>query len=172
MIWFKIKELEKLLVNEEVTDHLAFKYLLAHILLYSLIRHLPGSDEDLWWANYVHLGISLAAIIYGIGKTYEINLEGGNRDYFKRLISLSLVATLQTVVVFFLFSAFIVTVNLGAKTFGFTLIMSSFWEQVLKLVNYLLVIIVYYYILLTSFKRINSADSENKHLETNQDPVL
>ena len=46
MIWFKIKELERQLIAGEVSDYLAFKYLLAQVILFTLAASIPGNDHD------------------------------------------------------------------------------------------------------------------------------
>ena len=102
MISFKIKKLEKELLAGKVSDLLTYKYLLSHLLLFALLNNSPGGggDEDPLWAPWVRLIIVLVAISWGIGKTFELNRAGDNRDYFKRLISLSLVSSLRTIVVY------------------------------------------------------------------------
>ena len=110
MIWFKIKELEKELLAGNVSDLLTYKYLLSHLLLFALLNNYPsGGDVDPFWAPWVRLIIVLVAISWGIGKTFEINRAGDNRDYFKRLIPLSLVSSLRTIVMFFAYAAVIST---------------------------------------------------------------
>ena len=158
MIWFKIKELEKLLIAGKVNDLLTYKYLLSHLLLLALLNNYPGADVDVdpFWAPWIRLIIVLLAISWGIGKTFEINRAGDNRDYFKRLISLSLVSSLRTIVVFFIYAAIMSTAILVADRLGFNVMKDSFWKEVFELASYLFLLLVYYYILINSFKRINA----------------
>lgn len=158
MIWYNIKELEKQLVAGKVSDLLTYKYLLSHLLLFALINNFPASGEDAGslWAPWVRLVIVLVAISWGIGKTFGINQNGDNRDYFKRLISLSLVSSLRTIVVFFAYAAVMSTALLLADRFGFPLLREGFWGDVWQLAHLVLLLLVYYYILISSFKRINT----------------
>lgn len=155
MIWFKIKELEKVLEERKLSDYLAFKYLMAHLLLYALLDNFPAQgEEDPLWSLYTQLFIALIAISWGIGKTFEINRAGDDKEYLKRIISLSLVASLRTIVVFFILAAIMSTAILFADRMDYAL--NDFWNEIIELIVQLLLIVVYYKILLTSFKRINS----------------
>ena len=167
MIWFKIKELEKELLAGKVSDLLTYKYLLSHLLLFALLNNYPGAGEesDPFWALWIRLIIVLVAISWGIGKTFEINRAGDNRGYFKRLISLSLVSSLRTIVVFFVYAALMSTVILGADLLNFNLLDDNLWGEIFELATYLLVLLVYYYILISSFKRINAADEYEEPVE-------
>lgn len=167
MIWYRIKELEKQLVAGNVSDLLIYKYLLSHLLLFALINNYPGVGEetDPLWAPWVRLIIVLMAIFWGIRKTFEINRAGDNRDYFKRLISLSLVSSLRTIVVFFVYAAIISTTFILAARFSFTFLIEGFWSEIMELVNYLTILLVYYYILIGSFKRINTPKGYERHTE-------
>lgn len=157
MIWFKIKELEKQLVEGKVSELLTYKYLLSHLLFFALINNYPGvgGDTDTFWAPWIRLIIVLVAISWGIGKTFEINRAGDNRDYFKRLISLSLISSLRTIVVFFVFAAIMSTAILVGNMWNITLIKEGLWREIWQLAGYLFLLLVYYYILISSFKRIN-----------------
>ena len=158
MIWYNIKELEKQLVAGKVSELLTYKYLLSHLLLFALINNYPGAGGDAGslWAHWVRLIIVLVAISWGIGKTFEINQKGDNRDYFKRLISLSLVSSLRTIVVFFAYAAIISTAILLAKRLGFNSVKDSIFSEVGRIITFLFILLVYYYTLISSFKRINS----------------
>ncbi len=156
MIWFNIKELENLLIEGKVSDKLAFNYLLIHLILLTLTGYL--SDDGAFWAAWVHLVISLTAVIWGVLKTFQINQEGGNRDYFKRFITLSFVVGVR-ITVFSLGILFIVALvttitELAGVSFG----LSATLDELLQLTAYLIFTGTFYYMLLGSFKRINIAD--------------
>lgn len=158
MIWYNIKELEKQLVAGKISELLTYKYLLSHLLLFALLNNYPGAGGDAGslWAPWVRLIIVLVVISWGIGKTFETNRNGDNRDYFKRLISLSLVSSLRTIVVFFGYAAVISTAILLADRFGFNSVKDSIFSEVGQIVTYLFILLVYYYNLINSFKRINT----------------
>ena len=160
MIWFKIKRLEKLLAHGELSDLIAFKYFLAHLLLLALVYNFPANSVDVpVWSLYVKLIVVLVAISWGMGKSFEINQNGDGKDYLKRVISLSLVASLKSIVAFFILATFIATATLLGAKMGFYL--PDFWNQILSLFIRFLLIGIYYKILLSSFSRINTA--VNKH---------
>lgn len=164
MIWFNIKELEKLIKDGKLSDKLVFNYLLTY-LIFSVVAGYPSNFDNPLWMEWVHLIISLIAVIWGVRKTFEINQEGNNQDYFKRFISLSFVTGIRVVVfallVLFLFN--LLTEILDATGVPFSL--SSFQEEILKLAGFLLVIGFYYYMLLASFKRINSGEFSGIQVE-------
>ena len=163
MIWFKIKELEKLLTDGKLSDKLAFNYLLTSLIFLTAANYL--SDDDPLWALWVHLIISIGATIWGVRKTFEINQEGDNRDYFKRFISLSFVAGIR-IVVFALFVSFLIVLsNQILKFTGILFDLSSLQKELLELAGFLIFTALYYYMLLTSFKRINSGDGSRIPVE-------
>lgn len=157
MIWFNIKELEKLITEGKMSDKLAFNYLLTSLVFSVISGYLSNYDTPLW-SQWVHLIISLIALIWGVRKTFEINQEGNDRDYFKRFISLSFVTGIRVAVLAFIVLFFfnLLTEIFDATGVPFTL--SSFHEELLILAGFLLIIGFYYHLLLGSFKRINSGD--------------
>ncbi len=164
MILYNIKELEKLLINGKLSDKLAFKYLFIHLILFTLAGYIPIDSDNPAWSIWVHLLISLVAIIWGVRKTFEINQEGDNRDYFKRFISLSFVAGIRTFVIGLIISFLLVIGNKVAEH----MISSSgqyLWIEVSELVGYTLLNIVFFYILIKSFKRVNSLDEKESSME-------
>ena len=157
MIWYKIKEIEKQLSAGEVSDYLAFKYLLAKFILFTLAASIPGHDHDPMWSQGIHLVIALSTLIWGFTKTFEINEAGDSRDYLKRFFSLSLVAGIRLVVYMFMFSAVLTSALLIAKFYKFPLRRYTWDSEVFELFGFLLFSLIYYFTLVRSFKRINSA---------------
>ncbi|MBZ9631398.1 hypothetical protein LB465_11460 [Salegentibacter sp. LM13S] len=167
MILFNIKELEKLIITEKVSDGLAFKYLFTHLILFTLADYIPVDGDNPWWRTWVHLLISLMALIWGIRKTFEINQQGDNIEYFKRLISLSFVTGIRTIVFgFLIIFCVLVSTLIADQIFTFS-IRNSIWMTVIELIAYALLNVVFYYILINSFKRINSIDSRAYQMKTN-----
>lgn len=156
MIWFKIKELEKLLAEGKLSDTLAFNYLLTSLIIITASNYL--TDEDPKWAVWGHLLISLGAIIWGVRKTFEINQEGDNRDYLNRFISLTFVAGIRIVVCIVFISFLIVISKLILNALGVSIDLSSFQKELLELVAFFIFTGLYYAMLLSSFKRVNSRD--------------
>ena len=164
MIWYNIKELENLLINGRLSDKTAFNYLFIHIIFLTLADYLPAG-EDPTWVVWVHLSISLIAVLWGVKKTYEINTTGDNRDYFKRFISLSFVAAIRTLVIGILFVFILVIVNLVAEHYIIPPGQFSVWEEIAQLIFYALLSVYYFYTLITAFQRINSAGEKTAEME-------
>lgn len=155
MIWYNIKELESLLIKGHLSEKVVFNYLFIHIILLTLGGYLPDGDGALW-ATWIHLIISVVAVIWGLRKTFEINQEGDGKDYFKRFISLSFVSAIRTLVVALLFSLILVIVNITAEYYIIPPAQFSVWKEITQLILYALLNVYYYYILITSFRRINA----------------
>lgn len=166
MILYNIKELEKLIISEKVSDRLAFKYLFTHLILFTLVDYIPVDGDNPWWRTWIHLLISLVALIWGIRKTFEINQKGDNIEYFKRLISLSFVTGIRTIVFGLLITLCIVVGTFIADQILTFSIRNSIWMTVIELIAYALWNIVFYYILINSFKRINSMEARSYELGT------
>lgn len=156
MIWFNIKKLEELITENKVSDQLAFNYLLTHFIFITIAGYISGDDP--LWMVWVHLIASLAVGIWGVRKTFEINKEGVNRNYFKSFICLSFVAAIRVVVLALCVSFVIVIVNIIADVTGYTFGLSTFQKNLLELSAQLFFLGIYFYILITSFKRINDGE--------------
>lgn len=157
MILFSIRELENLLIEGKISDKLIFNYLFIQIILLTLGGYLPLYEDFSPWAIWVHLIISLVAIFWGVRKTYDINREGDNRDYFKRFISLSFVAGIRTIVFSLIF---ILILNVGERVIEEITTSSAkyvLWKNIFDLIGYVIFNVIYFYILITSFKRISSS---------------
>src|SRR5690606_1154287 len=156
MILFNIKKLENLLIAEKLTDKQAFNYLLTYLII-STIAASFTSDLPVWLES-TQFFVNLIVLIWGVRKTFEINREGDNKDYFKRIISLSFVAGIR-VGVFALIILFIY--NLIYEILNATGVISGKnpnYENLLILGGFLIATGYYYYILLSSFKRVNAAE--------------
>ncbi|SOC81610.1 hypothetical protein SAMN06296241_3191 [Salinimicrobium sediminis] len=164
MIWYEIKELERLLITGKLSDKTAFNYLFVHLIFLTLADYLPKGDDPTW-VVWVLLFISLAAVIWGVKKTYEINTGGDNRDYFKRFISLSFVAAIRTLVIGILFAFILAIINLIAEHYVIPPGQYSVWEEITQLFFYALLSVYYFYTLITSFRRINTAGESTAAVE-------
>src|SRR5690606_25684346 len=93
MILFNIKKLEKLLIEEKITDKQVFNYLLTYLIISAIAASFTSNLPV--WLESTQLMVNLIALIWGVRKTFEINREGDNKDYLKRIISLSFVAGIR-----------------------------------------------------------------------------
>ena len=164
MIWFDIKELERIIEKGELTDKLVFNYLLIHLIFMTISGYITVDEPR--WVIMLEFAVSLIALIWGVRKTFEINQEGDNRDYFKRLISLSFVAGIRVLVfvipILFLFNL----LSEILQALGVANEVDGFQENLLLTGVFILSTGLYYYVLLKSFRRINSVPEPGKRVET------
>ncbi len=152
MIWFDIKELEQGLKNGDLSDKAIFNYLLANLIMFSIVPYISSNDYTTKWLTAIEIVVVIAITIIGTKRTFDINSAGDNKDYFKRFLSLSFVTGIRLVV--FVFIAAIpvgIIVYLVDKSIGEN-------ENVKDLFNLTLMAVVgifYYFMLTNSFKRVS-----------------
>ena len=152
MIWFDIKELERGLKNGDLSDKDIFNYLLANLIMFSIVPYTYSNDFTTKWLIAIEIIIVIAITVIGTKRTFDINCAADNIDYFKRLLSLSFVTGIRLVVFVFIAAipvgiiVYFVDKNIGAN------------ENVKDLFNILLMAVVgvfYYFMLTNSFKRVS-----------------
>ena len=152
MIWFDIKELEQGLKNGDLSDKAIFNYLLANLIMFSIVPYISSNDYTTKWLIAIEIVVAIAITVIGTKRTFDINSAGDNKDYFKRFLSLSFVTGIRLVV--FVFIAAIpvgIIVYLVDKSIGEN-------ENAKDLFNLTLMAVVgifYYYMLTNSFKRVS-----------------
>lgn len=164
MILFNIKELEKLLISGRLSDRLTFKYMFVNLIILNLVGYLPYEADGPWWSILMHISISLVAIIWGVRKTFEINQDGDNSDYFRRFISISFVAGVRTLVFgFFILLALTIIEKIVAYFISASIL--HVYLEASNLLGFTLLNIIYYHILIESFKRANAGNEEGSMAE-------
>lgn len=98
MIWFNIKRIEEKLKDGEVSDKEGLYYLTANTLLYTLGSYIATRDDKSSGWFYGELIFAIAITIYGVFKTYDINKDGDDLDYFKRFQALVFVVGMRLLV--------------------------------------------------------------------------
>jgi len=156
MIWFDIKNLEEKLIKNEVSERTGYHYLLAFLIIITLaIGGKETTDFISKGFRYLDVIIGIIITIWGTGKVFKINNEGGNRDFLKRYFSLCFVHSLRITVVVLLI---VLIFNLMVE-FIFTdhseVIRGIVKNDISELVFNLLFQIVFYFLLIRSFKKIN-----------------
>lgn len=155
MTWFNIKELERKIINDELTDKESFDYLLYSSVLLTFFTYIGTKEHTNDWLHFLELIISIVITILILKETYIINAKGGQKDYLKRYTSLSFVAGIRLFVYAFL----------GAIPLG--IIMAALDgnveknqtnEEIVKLIFISIFGIVYYIQLTNSFKRVNKTN--------------
>jgi len=162
MILFNIKKLENLLIEKKISDKMVFNYLLTYLIITTITAYVTKDIPV--WLEATQFIVSLTALIWGLRKTFEINREGDNSDYFKRIISLSFVASVRVTVYIFIILLIYNLVKAVLIATGVTWGVSDYYENFLVLGGFLISTGFYYYILLDSFKRVNTTDAEEDPL--------
>lgn len=156
MTWFNIKELERKLINNELSDKESFDYLLFSSVLLTFFTYIGVKEHSNDWLHFLELIISLVITIVGTKATYTINATGGQKDYLKRYISLSFVVGVRLFVfallVAFILGIIVATINPHSEK-------DPNSEEIGKLIFVLFFGIIYYFQLTNSFKRINKTNS-------------
>lgn len=153
MIWFDIKELEKGLVNGEVSDKEVYNYLLASLIVMTVTSYLGSGDYSNKWLTFIEAIVSIFITFIMVKATFDINNNGDNRDYFKRFISLSFVSGIRLIAF-----ALIAAIPIGIIMY---FVKNSLGDNqnTKDIFNVFLVTIfgiAYYYILTNSFRRVNT----------------
>ena len=162
MIWFKVKDLELQLKARSVSEKTIFNYLLLQIVLNAILISIPFNKSQFDIYKFIDLLIGIFATVLTMNKTYQINSEGDQMDYFQRFIALSFVCGIRG-----LFYIIILLVPLGV----IIKIYDDHFSNVPQLMNilertYIIgIYAVFYYILINSFKRVNST---SKEIDTNK----
>lgn len=105
MIWFNIRKLEKKLANGDFPETLGYSYLVIFLSLITLLYFLPNNPSSENWILQALTMVSMLAIsFWGIGRIMEVNKNGGNKDFFKRFLSLSFVTGVRLVTGLVIFS--------------------------------------------------------------------
>jgi hypothetical protein len=157
MIWFKLKELEQQLKARSVSEKTIFNYLLLQFVLNAILISIPFNKSPFDINKFIDLLIGVFATVLTMNKTYQINSEGDQMDYFQRFIALSFVCGIQG-----LLYVMILFIPLGV----ILKIYDDYFSNVPQLMNilertYIIgIYAVFYYILINSFKRVNSISKE------------
>lgn len=156
MFFFKLKKLEQRLRTDEVSDKEGLYYLTANTLLYSLGSYISSRDDksSYFYAEFICV---IAITIYGVFKTYGINKDGDDLDYFKRFQALVFVVGMRIIVLAILVMI-VAAVILYQQPERLTSPSSMFIITVLTGV-------LFYYRLCESFKRVSHANKDLGVLE-------
>jgi hypothetical protein len=156
MTWFNIKELERKIINYELTDKESFYYLLNSSVLLTFITYIGTKEYTNDWLHFVELIISLVITVVQLKATYTINAKGGQKDYLKRHISLSFIVGVR-LFVYAIFTGFLVGIIMVALNGHVEKDPNN--EEMIKLIFISIFGIVYYIQLIISFKRVNKINS-------------
>lgn len=152
MIWFDIKELERGLKDGGLSDKYIFNYLLASLIMYSIVPYLSSYDYTTKWLLAIDIAIAVGVTVIGTKRTFDINSAGDSKDFFKRFLSLSFVTGIR-LLVFACIAAIPVglIVLLVGKSISSNENIKDFFNIALTTVAGIL----YYFMLTSSFRRVS-----------------
>ncbi len=163
MIWLNLKKLERLLIQNKITEAISYQYLLVFLVLLTLASNVSETDDFShygWEISYVIL--ELLITIVGTYLVFKVNSDGDNRDFLKRYFSLSFVNGLRLVL-------FAVGIRLIFKIIMFVIpldlwhtINDFFGEDAGEFFFDIILSIIFYVLLMASFKRVNAGRIEEK----------
>mgnify|MGYP003133535777 FL=1 len=161
MIWLNLKKLERLLIQNKITESISYQYLLVFLVMLTLASSFPETDDFShygWEVAYIIL--ELLITIVGTYLVFQENEKGDNRDFLKRYFSLSFVNGLRLVL-------FAVLIRLVFKIIMFVIpldlwytINDFFGEDSGEFFFDIILSIVFYMLLMASFKRVNAGRNE------------
>lgn len=153
MIWFDIKQLEKNLKADAVSERETFTYLLVLLLISTISSYVNEPEVPLQLINWIELALDVVLTVLTLKTTYDINTKGDNRDYVKRFMALALVMMIRLIV----FAVPVALVGLAIiKILENTkLVTVSSLDNLFDLAMIFGLGVAYYLMLTQSFKRIN-----------------
>ena len=161
MIWLNLKKLERLLIQNKITESISYQYLLVFLVLLTLTSTVSETDDFShygWEISYIIL--ELLITIVGTYLVFQVNEKGDNRDFLKRYLSLSFVnglwLALIAVLVRLIFKIimFVIPLDLWNSINDF------FGEDSGDFFFDIMLSLVFYLLLMASFKRVNSGKGE------------
>jgi hypothetical protein len=152
MIWFDIKELEKQLVDGSLSERDGFNYLLANMILFSVIPYLAGDRSDDYWLTFIQFAVDIFITVILVRATFEINNNGDSQDYFKRFLGLSFVTTVRLFIYLLIVLLPLEIIMHFVDNAG---VLDKNAKDILWLMLEIVTGIVYYFMLTSSFRRVN-----------------
>ena len=98
MIWFDIKQLEKNLKDNAVSEKETFTYLFVLLLISTIFSYVNDQETPLQLTTWIELTLDVVLTVLTLKTTYDINAKGDNRDYVKRFMTLTMVIMIRLIV--------------------------------------------------------------------------
>lgn len=154
MIWFDIKQLEKNLKTDAVSEKETFRYLFVLMLISTISSYVNNPEPPSQLTSWIELILEVILTVLTLKITYDINAKGDNRDYVKRFMALTTVIMIRLIV----FAVLVALVGLTIiKILENTkLVTVSSLNNLFDLAMTFGLGVAYYFMLTQSFKRINS----------------
>ena len=157
MIWFNLKEIERKIIQNELSDKETFNYFLwfsiMNVFGISSINH-----QD--FLSLTELLITFAITIWGTYTIFNVNNSGDGHDFFKRFFPLAWVVAFR-IFIFTIIAIIPITFILYILILPHSIThlesdQTSPTEEWIFLILSFIVLIIYYLQLKKSFKRVSS----------------
>lgn len=161
MIWFRLRELERHLAHNALSEKAALNYLLTYLVFIMVLIYLPafsGYSND--WYYFVELVLVLFILLFTLYKAFRINEEKGNRDFLKRTLSLSFVIGLRLGIIFSMLYLFYKIVMFIIPLEIYVIVNDFTTGDLQDLMYSLLIAISYHFMLMKSFERISYSEKK------------
>lgn len=97
MYFWNIKKLKALLIERPLTEKEVLPYLIATMLLLTLVQYFPNSEQLNVW-NYLDIAVASAAIMVGTFWLYGKNLSKKSSHFLQRYFALGWVVMMRFII--------------------------------------------------------------------------
>jgi len=97
MIWFNIKKLEKQVASNKLTDKDGFQYLLAYLILTTIVVSFLTNTSNPLVKLLTCVG-TVGINIWGLNAANQLNAEIDSKDFLKRFLALNWVIGMRLIV--------------------------------------------------------------------------
>lgn|SRR5690606_3788907 len=155
MIWYDIKKLEHKIAENRVDDKEVFNYLLISILTLAVIPVTVEDNGEHIWLQPAEIAVSILTTVVGMKLTYDTNLNGDNKDYFRRFLALSFVTGIRIIA-----AVLAVTLSFAFIIYYFEIIIDPLTADIFYILLLLITQILYYQQLIRSFRNVSSLQAQ------------
>ena len=152
MIWIDVRQLEQKILNNDLSDKEGVSYLLANMIMFSLIPYLSAEHYQNTWLTITEAFIDVVITVLLVKATFDIHGSGDTKGYFKIFLALSFVNAMRLILYAVIVSiplALVMVLIVKSAPIDKTI------EEILQLMANLTAGVIYYFMLTNSFKRLN-----------------
>lgn len=166
MIWIRIKELERRLITNELSEKASLYYLLAYIIVFLICIYLPEfSGYSNEWYYLAEFLIILTVLVLSFSTAFSINKNSGNRNFLKPALSLSFVIGFRLLILFTLLHLLYKIIMFIIPHDIFVFLSNLTTGNIPNLLFTLIISLTFYFLLIRSFKRINLKASDSSDID-------
>lgn len=89
MIWLDLKGLERKISNNELTEKDGYNYLMATMVLTTIVVVGLSRQDSYSWFNFLNAIIAVGITVWGINACYRVNNDLDGKDFLKRFLAIS-----------------------------------------------------------------------------------